>query len=85
VTFDWDAANIQHLARHGVTPKEAEQAVLIDPLVAGVQSHETEDRILCFGRMVSGRLLTEHRTPRPSQGRDRIPHEQAATNALLRG
>jgi hypothetical protein len=38
VTFDWDAANIQHLAWHGITPKEAEQAVLIDPLVAGVQS-----------------------------------------------
>jgi uncharacterized DUF497 family protein len=29
VTFDWDAANIQHLARHGVTPKEAEEAVLM--------------------------------------------------------
>lgn len=58
MTFDWDAANIQHLARHGVSPKEAEQAVLIDPLVAGVQPHETEDRILCFGRTVPGRLLT---------------------------
>ena len=43
MTFDWDAANILHLARHGVMPKEAEQAVVIDPLVAGVQSHETED------------------------------------------
>ena len=70
VTFDWDAANIQHLARHGVTPKEAEQAVLIDPLVAGVQSHETEDRILCFGRTVSGRLLTVLYTERG--GRIRI-------------
>jgi len=38
VSFDWDAANIQHFARHGVTPREAEQAVVIDPLVAGVQS-----------------------------------------------
>ena len=26
--------------------------------MAGVQSHETEDRVLCFGRTVSGRLLT---------------------------
>ena len=70
VTFDWDAANIQHLARHGVKPKEAEQAVLIDPLVAGVQSHETEDRILCFGRTASGRLLTVLYTER--RGRIRV-------------
>jgi uncharacterized DUF497 family protein len=70
VTFEWDAANIQHLARHGVTPKEAEEAVLIDPLVASVQSHETEDRILCFGRTVSGRLLTVLYTER--RGRIRV-------------
>jgi uncharacterized DUF497 family protein len=70
VTFDWDAANIQHLAWHGITPKEAEQAVLIDPLVAGVQSHEAEDRILCFGRTVSGRLLTVLYTER--RGRFRV-------------
>ena len=70
MTFDWDAANIQHLARHGVAPEEAEQAVLIDPLVAGVQSHETEDRILCFGRTASGRLLTVLYTER--RGRIRV-------------
>jgi hypothetical protein len=66
VTFDWDAANIQHLARHRVTPKEAEEAVLIDPLVAGVQSHETEDRILCFGRGRLG-IVTAYAMSRPQQ------------------
>jgi hypothetical protein len=25
--FDWDDVNIEHVARHGVTPSEAEQAV----------------------------------------------------------
>jgi hypothetical protein len=70
VTFDWDAANTKHLARHGITPKEAEQAVLIDPLVADVQYYETEDRILCFGRAASGRLLSVLYTER--RGRIRV-------------
>ena len=24
--FDWDAANVAHIARHGITPKECEEA-----------------------------------------------------------
>jgi uncharacterized protein len=27
VEFDWDAANIDHIAEHGVTPAEVEEAV----------------------------------------------------------
>ena len=56
--FDWDADNLKHIARHSVTPEEAEQAVLIEPLEADVQPHEKEERVLCFGRAKSGRLLT---------------------------
>jgi hypothetical protein len=56
--FDWDADNVQHIARHGINPKEAEEAVLMGPLEADVQSHEGEERVLCFGRTKSGRLLT---------------------------
>ena len=55
--FDWDADNLKHIARHGVTPEETEEAVLIDPLEADVQQHEREERVLCFGRTKSGRLL----------------------------
>jgi uncharacterized protein len=58
VDFEWDAANLQHIARHGVLPEEAEEAVLIEPLETDVQSHDSEDRVLCFGRTKSGRLLT---------------------------
>lgn len=68
--FDWDAANTQHIARHGVTPEEAEEAVLIEPLDAGVQQHESEERMLCFGRTKSGRLLTILYTER--RGKTRI-------------
>lgn len=56
--FDWNADNLKHIARHGITPKEAEEAVLIEPLEADVQPHESEERVLCFGRAKSGRLLT---------------------------
>jgi uncharacterized protein len=56
--FDWDAENRKHIARHGITPVEAEEAVLIEPLEAGVQQHENEERVLCFGRTRLGRLLT---------------------------
>jgi uncharacterized DUF497 family protein len=43
---------------HAIVPEEAEEAVLIEPLEADVQSHKDEPRVLCFGRTKSGRLLT---------------------------
>ena len=38
--------------------EEAEEAVLTEPMEADVQQHENEERVLCFGRTKSGRLLT---------------------------
>lgn len=32
IRFDWDEANIGHIARHGVTPEEAEESMLNDPI-----------------------------------------------------
>jgi uncharacterized DUF497 family protein len=40
--FDWDEANIEHIARHGVEPWEAEEVVLSD------------DRVLVHRRAVGG-------------------------------
>ena len=56
--FDWDAGNVQHIARHGISQGEAEEAILIEPLEADVQPLDGEERVLCFGRTKSGRLLT---------------------------
>lgn len=56
--FDWDAANLKHIARHGIAPEEAEEAILIEPLEADVQEHGSEQRVFCFGRTKSGRLRT---------------------------
>ena len=40
--FEWDAANRTHFARHAITPEEAEEAVVIEPLGAAVQQHDGE-------------------------------------------
>jgi uncharacterized protein len=37
VEFDWDEANVTHIARHGVSKVEAEEA-LIDPLAEMIDS-----------------------------------------------
>jgi uncharacterized DUF497 family protein len=68
--FDWDVANVRHIGRHGITPREAEEAILIEPLETEVQAHRTEERVLCFGRTSSGRLLTVLYTER--RGRIRV-------------
>jgi len=56
--FDWDAENRKHIARHAITPEEAEEASAIEPLEAAVQEHQSEQRVLCFGRTRAGRLIT---------------------------
>ena len=55
--FNWDQANTKHLARHGITREEAEEALANDPLVVQLQEHTAEQRVLCLGRTDRGRLL----------------------------
>ncbi len=58
--FDWDDANREHLARHGVTPQEAEEVVLDDPLDTELQTVEgsgEEERLLQLGETAKGRIL----------------------------
>lgn len=33
VEFVWDAENTKHLARHNITPEEAEEALQLEPLI----------------------------------------------------
>ena len=56
--FDWDDANIGHIALHDVTPEEVEQACSNDPLVVlAVQKRSGEHRVLCAGLTDEGRPL----------------------------
>jgi uncharacterized DUF497 family protein len=68
--FDWDAANLEHITRHGISPEECEQAYLNGPLVIEQQVRKGENRRLCLGETSEGRLLTFVITER--QGRIRF-------------
>ncbi len=55
--FDWDDANNSHIARHGVTPAEAEQVILGASLPIEAQERSGEDRHTELGETTQGRLL----------------------------
>jgi len=57
LAFEWDAANTAHIARHGVTPHEAEQ--VLSGAVLPLQSEERggELRHTEAGETAGGRLL----------------------------
>jgi hypothetical protein len=57
VLFSWDEANRSHIAEHGVSPEEAEQLVLNDPVDLEVQIRSGEERTLQVGETNSGRVL----------------------------
>ena len=56
--FDWNDANIGHIARHGVSPDEVEQAFKNHPLVMlATQKRGGETRVLGAGLTDAGRAL----------------------------
>jgi uncharacterized protein len=56
--FDWDSANIGHIAEHKVTPEEAEQVLLGDPLELGYDPDANgEGRWSYIGETSAGRIL----------------------------
>ena len=56
--FDWDDANVGHIALHGLTPEKCEEAWRNQPLVVEYRERSAEKRQLCLGATASGRLLT---------------------------
>jgi hypothetical protein len=58
IKFDWDDANVKHLARHNVRPEEAEQVILNGPADIGFQIENAEERFAVVGPTNSGRILT---------------------------
>ncbi len=57
MTFDWNDANISHIALHGVRTEEAEQAISHNPLEIDYQHIDGEDRVRLLGITAHGRLL----------------------------
>jgi hypothetical protein len=58
--FDWDRANIGHMARHGVTPAEAEQVMLNIPVEIDYQVIGGEERFVA-DRDDAGRAVSDDR------------------------
>jgi uncharacterized DUF497 family protein len=56
--FIWDNANRAHLARHGVSPEEAEQVIQNEPLDLDFQVVDGEIRNPQIGETDAGRILT---------------------------
>jgi uncharacterized DUF497 family protein len=56
--FEWDEANVDHVARHDVTVDEAEEAAA-DPKRIGIPAHEVdeEERWALLGATESDRVL----------------------------
>ncbi len=55
--FDWDEANIAHIAEHDVTPHEAEEAYDSNPLYLDYSIEEGELRHREIGETLAGRIL----------------------------
>lgn len=48
--FEWDHANLSHIARHNVTRAETEQALAGDTVDLGWQTHEEKERLVQIGQ-----------------------------------
>ena len=55
--YQWDDVNISHIARHGVTPPEAEEVIESDPWDLDVQILNGEERTPHLGETKAGRVL----------------------------
>jgi uncharacterized protein len=57
LVFEWDAANLGHIARHRVSPEEAEQIIENDPLDLEAEAVNGEKRTTSIGCTHRSRFL----------------------------
>jgi uncharacterized DUF497 family protein len=57
LVFHWDENNRNHIAKHGITPEEAEQIVNDDPIDITVNLRNREERTVQIGETDAGRVL----------------------------
>jgi uncharacterized DUF497 family protein len=65
--FDWDGANITHIAEHDVTPEEAEQVIEGSPFYLDYSIQGGEIRHREVGETATGRILLVVSTIRNDQ------------------
>jgi uncharacterized DUF497 family protein len=64
MSFDWDEANIAHIAKHNVSPLEAEEAATHRPIAIEYLTRNGEERFVQIGETLAGRVLLIATTPR---------------------
>jgi uncharacterized protein len=69
IEFDWDEDNINHIARHNVTPQEIEELFERNPVEFPDNPVDGEERFLAYGITAQGRLLTVAYTERDGKVR----------------
>jgi uncharacterized DUF497 family protein len=57
LSFDWDEANVGHVARHNVTPEEVEQVFANDPMELGADVVDGQERYTAVGHTNRLRVL----------------------------
>jgi uncharacterized DUF497 family protein len=67
--FDWDFENITHIARHGVTPEEAEEVFDHFTVFLRTEEYDSELRFVEVGHTHSGRMLEVVSTQRRGKTR----------------
>ncbi|HZL26115.1 MAG TPA: BrnT family toxin [Acidobacteriaceae bacterium] len=67
--FDWNEANIAHIAEHGVTPQEAEEVITNSPLDIDYAERNGEIRIRQVGETAARRYLVVISTLRSGKTR----------------
>lgn len=55
--FDWNVDNIHHIARHNISPAEAEQVILNRPVDLESYLRSGEERTVQIGETDAGRIL----------------------------
>jgi uncharacterized DUF497 family protein len=55
--FDWDEYNEQHLAKHGISRSEAEDALSGNHIILEYQTEGDEQRWVAVGATRSGRII----------------------------
>lgn len=76
--FDWDAANVDHIMRHAVTPFEVEEAAGRGNLVIPAKTVKGEKRWKLFGKTGIGRYLVAVFTIRRKRFRTVTAYEMNA-------
>jgi uncharacterized DUF497 family protein len=79
--FDWDEANIAHIAAHDVLPHEAEEVIENQPLYLDYSVEDGEERYREIGETSTGRVLMILSTLRNE--RTRVITAFAPTRSLL--